>query len=601
MKRRFLVLAFLVSLLAGSAAWTLSAAAPDADPFAAFPANSDAALTWPWEKIAVYFDALDRAPLTAETVAKWLTDWTSVAALLSEIENRLYLDMSADTADAAAEKRYTDFYEQVRTPAEQRQQNLRARLLASGLCPAGFELPLRKMRAQAELFRSANLPLLVDQEKLNNEYNKILGAQTVQWEGKETTISELDPVYQQTDRDRREQAWRLAMQRWQQDRAAIGNLWGQFLQLRRQLASNAGFADYRAYRWQDMMRFDYTPADVKRFHENIRRVVVPAAQRIYEKRRQRLGVDRLRPWDLDVDPLGRAPLKPFATATEFENKTQATFTAVDPRLGAYFATMRREKTLDLDNRKGKSPGGFCTGLDLRRLPYIFMNAVGVHDDVQTILHEGGHAFHYFETYRLPWFQQRWVPMEFDEVASMSMELLAGMHLDEQPGGFYSPKDAARARIVALEGILLFWPYMSVVDSFQHWVYEHPDEAAEPKNCDRAWAELWDQYMRGVDWSGLEAARETGWQRKLHIHTVPFYYIEYGIAELGAVQVFGRALQNPQQALTDYLKALSLGGTVSLPQLFATAGVKFSLDETTLAEAVALLERTIAELEKVAGS
>lgn len=605
MKRLIFVLVLLIAAIAVSAIWVfptegLDSVPAEQDPFASFPATSDPALDWSWERFAVFFDALDREPLTDQNVASWLTRWSRLSDLLSECETRLNIAMSSDTSDTAAEKKYNDFLENIKTLAEQRHQNLRAKLIAGKLCPEGFELPLKKMMAQAELFRTANLPLLVEQEKLSNEYYKIQGSQTVQWEGKTLTLPQLELNYLQPDRDRRERAWRLDMQRWQQDREAIGNLWSKLLALRLQIAANAGYSDYRAYRWQDFFRFDYSVDEIKQFHENIRKVVVPAAQRIYEKRRQRLAVDRLRPWDLNVDPLGRAPLKPFTTAAELESKAQITFSALDPQLSTYFARMRAEKTLDLENRKNKIPGGFCSGLDVRRQPFILMNSVGTNEDVQTLLHEAGHAFHYFEAWRLPWAQQRYVPTEFDEVASMSMELLAGMHLDHQPGGFYSRRDAARARIETLEGIILFWPYMSVVDSFQNWVYENPEAAHDPKKCDAEWAALWDSYMKGVDWSGLDDARVTGWQRKLHIHTIPFYYIEYGIAELGAVQVFGRALQDPQQALADYRQALSLGGTVSLPQLFKAAGGKFSLDEDTLHDAVSLIERTIAQLEKESG-
>jgi len=600
MKRLYISTILLIIAIDISAGLGLSADTAGPDSFASFPATSDASLNWPWERFAVYFDALEREPLMADNVAAWLTKWTRVSELMSECETRLYVAMSSNTADAAAEKKYTDYLEVIKTPAEQRNQNLRNKLLASKLSPPGFELPLKKMRAQAELFRAENLALLVEQEKLANEYDRTQGAQTVQWEGQELTLSQLMPIYQSIDRARREKAWRLGSQRWLQDRKGLGELWQKLLALRLKLAANAGYKDYRSYRWQDMMRFDYTPAEIMKFHENIRKVVAPAAARIYKKRQKLMGVDRLRPWDLDVNPRGLAPLRPFATVPEFEDKAQVTFNALDPQLGKYFETMRQAKVLDLDNRKNKAPGGFCTGLDLRKLPLIFMNAVGTQDDVLTILHESGHSFHYFEVLHLPWSQQRMTPMEFDEVASMGMELLAGMHLDHQPGGFYSKPDASRARIETLEGIILFWPYMSVVDSFQHWVYQHPAEARDPKRCDQAWAGLWDKYMYGVDWKGLRDEKETGWQRKLHIFTYPFYYIEYGIAELGAVQVFGNALKNPQKALTDYRQALSLSGTASLPKLFETAGGKFSLDEKTLADSVALLEHTIAQLEKESG-
>jgi oligoendopeptidase F len=283
---------------------------------------------------------------------------------------------------------------------------------------------------------------------------------------------------------------------------------------------------------------------------------------------------------------------------ELNEKTQAVFDQVDPYLGAYFKTMRDEGLLDLDNRKGKAPGGYCTYYAVAKRPFIFMNSVGLHDDVQTLLHEGGHAFHAFEGSNLPYNHQEEVPMEFAEVASMGMELLAAPYLTADKGGFYSAKDAARARIEHLEGIIKFWPYMAVVDAFQHWVYANIEDAHDPDQCDAKWAELWDRFMKGIDFTGLEDIKETGWHRKLHIYQVPFYYIEYGLAQLGAVQLFGNALKDQARAVSDYRRALALGGTVSLPELFTTAGVKFAFDAETLGTAVALLESTLEELAAV---
>jgi oligoendopeptidase F len=281
-----------------------------------------------------------------------------------------------------------------------------------------------------------------------------------------------------------------------------------------------------------------------------------------------------------------------------EDGVEAIFQHVDPQLGKYFVTMREEKLLDLDNRKGKAPGGFCSEFNVQRRPFIFMNAVGVHDDVQTLLHEGGHAFHVFETSNLPYNQQLQVGMEFAEVASMAMELLAAPYLGVDYGGFYTRQQAARARIEHLEGAILFWPYMAVVDAFQHWVYLHPEEARLPVNCDTTWSNLWDRFMQGVDWDGLDVEKATGWHRKLHIFQVPFYYIEYGLAQLGAMQVWRNAITDQAQAVADYRKGLALGGTVSLPLLYTTAGAKFAFDEPTLGQAIDLAMETIAALEEI---
>jgi oligoendopeptidase F len=346
-----------------------------------------------------------------------------------------------------------------------------------------------------------------------------------------------------------------------------------------------------------MLRFDYTPQDCVRFHQAIEKVVVPAVQHLYEKRRRRLGVKTLRPWDLEVDPQSRPPLRPFQDVSQLEQGVAAIIQAIDPQLGAYFDIMRREGLLDLENRKGKAPGGYCTDFPASRRPFIFMNAVGIHDDVQTLLHEGGHSFHVFESAHLPYAQQKEVGLEFAEVASTSMEYLGAQFLTN-PGGFYSPAEAARARIAHLEETLAFWPYMAVVDAFQHWVYENASEALDPSNCDQKWSELWRRFMIGVDWSDMEEEMATGWQRKLHILQSPFYYIEYGLAQLGAFQVWRNSLKDAPGAVAAYRRALSLGGSVALPDLYRAAGARLAFDELALKEAVDLALQTIHELEQI---
>ncbi len=564
--------------------------------FASFPKEIEALMAWKWSDFEPYYQELAAQSLNAANVEAWLAEWSRLAGALSEIEFRLQVGTTVDTNDEAVKARYSAFLDEIYPQAKAADQTLKQKLLDSGLEPQGFEMPLKNMRAEAALFRQENLPLLGQELKLSTRYDEIVGAQTVEWEGEEVTLPQLQPVYQDPDRARRERAWRLALDRWLEDREAINSLWGELLNLRRQLAQNAELPDYREYRWRQLRRFDYSPQDCVRFQAAIEAVVVPAAQRLYEKRRRQLGLDTLRPWDLEVDPLGRAPLQPFENVAELEDKCAAIFHQVDLQLGEYFETMRREGLLDLDNRKGKAPGGYCMPYYFSRRPFIFANCVGVHDDVQTMLHEGGHAFHTFESADLPYFHQMDPPMEFAEVASMGMELLASPYLTAEHSGFYSAGEAARARIEFLERAIQFWPYMAVVDAFQHWVYGNPGSASEPENCDARWAELWERFMPGVDWSGLETGLSTGWQRKQHIHQVPFYYVEYGLAQLGAVQVWRNALDDQSGAVRAYRKALAKGGMLPLPQLFALAGARFAFDEQILRQAVGLMEGTIAALE-----
>ncbi len=518
----------------------------------------------------------------------WLTDWSRWAALVYEVYQRLYVATTVNTADAAAQERYDHFVSEVYPQTQADDQKIKQRLLESGLQPAGFEIPLRNLRAEADLFREANLPLLSEDLKYWIEYDQIIGAQTVIWEGQETPVAQLQTVYQNTDRALRQRAWELAAQRQLADREAINALWVKYMNLRRQIAANAGKPNYREYRWQQQLRFDYTPADCYRFHQAIEEVIVPRVLRNHERRRSQLAVETLRPWDLNVDPLGREPLRPFADPAELEAKVSAMFHRVDGQLGNFFAIMRRENMLDLANRKNKAPGAYCTDFPITRRPFIFMNAVGLHEDVQTLLHEGGHAFHVFESAVLPYFHQLQVPMEFAEVASMTMELLAAPYLDE----FYTPQEVQRARSEHLTDNLRFWPYMAVVDAFQQWVYENSEAACDPANCDATWLRLWRRLMPGVDWSGYEEIVATGWQRKQHILQTPFYYIEYGLAQLGAMQIWRNALQDQAGAVAAYRKALALGGSVTLPQLYAAAGAKFTFDAGTLNEAAVLIDQVL---------
>ncbi len=565
--------------------------------FTSLPKDPQDFMQWNWTQIKPFSDDLQKQVLSAASLEAWLMDWSDLSRILSEIGARLYTAITVNTSDQAIQQRYNAFLDEIFNPWQEANQALKQKLLASGLQPVGFEIPLRNMRTEAELYRQENVQLLSEEKKLINKYDEIIGAQTIEWEGKEVTITQLEPVFLSLDRSKREMAWRRSMDRKLADREKINELWRELLDLRVHIARNAGLADYREYKWKELLRFDYTPESCRQFHAAIERVVVAAVLRMHEKRRTRLGLSTLRPWDLSVDPLGREALKPYQSTDELVEKVSMIYHRVDPQLGEYFDTLRTLGLLDLENRKGKAPGAYCQNYDMVRLPFIFENAVGLHGDVATLIHEGGHSFHVFEAAHLPYYHQLAVGMEFAEVASMSMELLASPYLVASQGGFYSDKDAARARIEHLEDAVTFWPYMVVVDAFQHWAYTHPAQAADPANCDRQWAELWQRYQVGVDWSGLNEAMVTGWQRKQHIFEVPFYYVEYGLASLGAFQVYRNARQDQGAAVAAYRRALALGGTVPIPKLYEAAGARFAFDAATLGEAVTLAEGEIDNLEQ----
>jgi oligoendopeptidase F len=566
--------------------------------FANLPKDPEIFMNWSWSQILPLINELKKREITPSSLETWVMDWSDLNRLISEMYARLWVATTLFTSDPEIKQRFNSFLDDILTPFLAANQEFKNKLLNSGLEPEGFDVPLQNMRIEAEIFRENNLPLLSEEKKLVNEYDEIIGAQTVMWEGKEVTTTQLQPVYLDQDRTRREKAWRLSMQRRLSDRNKLNDLWIKLFKLRDQIAQNANLDNYRSYKWKDLLRFDYIPEDCTTFHKAIEEVAVPASQRIYARRQQRLGLSSLRPWDLTVDPLGREALKPYDKTAELEEKVSAIFHRVDPELGEYFEIMRKKGLLDLENRKGKAPGAYCNNYDMVRLPFILENAVGLHEDVATLIHEGGHAFHVFEIAHLPYFQQLAVGMEFAEVASMAMELLASPYLTADEGGFYTEKDAARARIEHLEEAITFWPYMAVVDAFQHWAYTHQADADIPDRCDQQWTKLWQRFMKGVDWSGLDDELVTGWQRKLHIFEVPFYYIEYGLASMGAIQVWRNALADQAGAVAAYRKALSLGGTVPIPRLYEVAGARFAFDAQTMRQVVGLAEQKIEEYEKV---
>jgi len=563
-------------------------------PFKSLPRRAEDLFDWKWENLAPCYAELARRPLGEDSAETWLSDWTRVSSLAGEALEKLHVATTLDTTDKESERRYHAFMEELLPPLEAAEQELRRKLLDSGFTRDDLDVPLKGLRADAELYREENVPLLVEEQKLDSEYARIIGSQPVTWEGTEKTIQQMQPLYRETSRDVRESAWRLVAERQAADREAISALWKRFLGLRLRISANAGFSNYRDYRWKALHRFDYTPDDCRAFRDAVEAEVVPAASALYEARKKKLAVESLRPWDLAVDPLLRAPLKPYSGGAELESGVQSVFDALDPELGAAFSRMRDLGCLDLESRKGKAPGGYCTFFPVEGKPFIFMNGVGLHDDVQTLLHESGHAFHFMETARWPWSLQWNVGVEFAEVASMAMELLALPFLPAEKGGFYRPADAERALAEHLESVITLWPYIAVVDAFQHWAYANPARAASAEACDSQWEALWRRFMPGIDYSGFEDHLRSGWQRKLHIHQIPFYYIEYGMAQLASVQVWANSLEDREGALAAYRRSLALGGTKRLPDLYAAAGARFAFDRPSLRGAV---ERVMEVLRK----
>lgn len=558
-------------------------------------------LDWAWEDVAPLYGELEGRELSAGTVEGFLAGWSALAERVEELGQQLEVGTTRNTADEVLSARYRTYVEEMRPRIEEAEQALRAKLLASGLVPPGMEVPLRNMAAAARIFRPENLPLVAQESLLTERYYRITGARTVVWEGEEIPLAQLTRVQEEPERARREGAFHLSSGRRRQDDAALDEVWRELLTVRQRMAVNAGFDDYRSYRWIQLKRFDYTPEDCQAFARSVEEVVVPAVARMMERRRRQLGVAALRPWDLRVDPLNQPPLRPYRRPEELEERTSAIFRQVDPQLGEYFDVMRREGLLDLQSRKDKAPGGYCTVFPVRRRPFIFANSTGTRLDVETLLHEGGHAFHIFESAHLPYLPQRsfdHIPTEFAEVGSMAMEFLGEPFLTREAGGFYNAEDAARARLNHLrERVLLLWAQLAMGDTFQQWIYQHPAEAMDTARVSAVWRALHERFQPGVDWSGLEEELSGNWRDTLHFFQVPFYFIEYAFAQLGAVQVWSNAQRDRAEAVRRYRGALALGATRTLPDLFAAAGARFAFDRETLRQAVAQVETAISELER----
>lgn len=558
------------------------------------PSTPDAFKNGSWSEILPYYEALVRTPLpepaTDEAMQQWLAAWSRLDDLVGEAGTLAMIAYTGNTANTEAEQAYLRFSTEVFPQLEEQQVHLAKKLVATNWSRPDLETTLRRFRTDIEIFREANVARFAQIEELSAAYQKITGGLAVEWNGETKTIPQLQPYLKSNDRAERERAFRLGADAYLAQRDALAELFDKMYELRIAVARESGFSDYQRYCFAAKHRFDYTPEDCAQFHQAVERAVAPALARLLQHRRESLGLDVLRPWDVTVDLDSKTPLRPFDSAATFVSRARTVFDHVDPALGAQFGIMAEEGLLDLESRAGKAPGGYCTDLAFRGRPFIFMNAVGVPDDVQTLVHEAGHSFHDFATHGLPYSWQRRVGHEAAELASMSMELLAMPYLAANDS-FYSAEQARVAWLEHLEDVLSSLVHIASVDAFQAWIYSNPG-GADRDARDREWLALRARFEQGVDWSGLERERVARWYRQLHIFELPFYYIEYGIAQLGALQVFRNAVNDGPGAVAAYRRFLSLGGTKPLPELYAAAGVKLIFDADAMLELVTFVEGVI---------
>ena len=553
--------------------------------------------TGDWAALAPLFEQLEQqlsAAADAAQLEQAILNWEELSAAIAEESSKRYIAMTCQTNDKTAEQDYLDFVEKIEP--EEKQCSFRlAKALSDhphrdSLPPRRYEVFTRDSALEVELFRPENVALETETTKLGQQYQKLIGGLAVQFDGEERTLVQMGRYLEETDRARRQEAWELVANRRLEEAETIDGQLDSLAKRRNQMSANAGFPNYRDFAHRRKGRFDYTPDDCLAFHDAIEQEMVPLLRELHDERQAALGIESLKPWDTATDPQGRPPLKPFDEVPQLISRTQAIFDQLDGDLAGWFQTMQNLDLLDLANRKGKAPGGYQDSLAEARLPFIFMNSVGVQRDVETLLHEAGHAFHTMACQDEPLHSYRHAPIEFCEVASMAMELLGGEHLGE----FYDTEEVRRARITHLEGIVFVFPWIATVDAFQHWLYLNPGHSVAER--DDAWDGLMDRFGGGIDWSGQERARAKYWHKQLHIFLHPFYYVEYGIAQLGALQVWANSKQDRARALADYKAALALGGSRPLPELFERCNTRLDFSRNTVAPMAELLRKELAALK-----
>ena len=536
-----------------------------------------------WEGLAPYFKKLDERAINSITdLEQWLKDASELEAVISEDACWRQIKMTCDTENKELEESFNFFMMEIQPKIQPYSDKLNKKLID---CPFTKQLDqqkyftyLRNVKKNIELFREANIPLQAELNVMQQQFGVISGKMTVDVNGQEYTLQQAAKFLEDPDRNLREAVYRKINERRLQDKNDLNDLFSSLLQKRNQVALNTDFKNFRDYRFAELGRFDYTKEDCYQFHEAVKLHVMPLVNQLYETKKKKLGLDTLRPWDVEAEPAGIQPLRPFKNGEELTQKTIACFDEMSAGSGgkSFFGDcLRKMKAmghLDLESRKGKAPGGYNCPLAESGAPFIFMNAAGQLDDVTTMVHEGGHAIHSFLAHELELTGFKEYPTEIAEVASMSMELFSMNHWQVF---FDNREELTRAKEQQLERVITIFPWIATIDKFQHWIYENPNHTTEER-ADR-WLSILEEFSSPViDFSGLTEYRRFGWQRQLHLFEVPFYYIEYGIAQLGAIGLWQQYKKNPEEALKNYVSALQLGGTQSLPDLFMAAGLKFNL-------------------------
>lgn len=543
-----------------------------------------------WESIQPYFENLVNRSITSDTdFQQWLKDRSELDAILEEDAAWRYIRMTIDTSNAAHSEAYKQFVTEIQPQFAPYEDLLNKKMVAVSFAdPDGksqaYRIYHRSVQAALKLFREENIALEAEMNEKSQEFGSISGAQIIEHERQVMTMQKASLLLKEQDEQLRKLIFEKMSARRMEDNHQLNTLYNNLIQLRHQIAVNAGFQNYRDYKFEALGRFDYTKEDCFAFHQAIKSEIVPLVRQIQQKKLTKLGKTQFKPWDTELDPDGLAPLKPFSNGQEMLNGSIRVLGKIDPYFGECISTMKEMEYLDLDSKQGKAPGGYNYPLYEIGVPFIFMNAVGAQRDLVTMVHEAGHAVHSFLSRDLELTGYKNLPSEVAELASMSMELLT---MDEW-SEFYNEADHKRAKKDQLETILTILPWIAQIDEFQHWVYEYPQHTIEERT--EKWLNLGKEYGSNLtDWTGFETVRASSWQRQMHLFEVPFYYIEYGFAQLGAIGVWKNSLENVDLAIEKYKAALQLGYTKSIPEIYETAGVSFKFSQSYIKEIADFLQ------------
>lgn len=549
-----------------------------------------------WENLSPIFEELQNRNIDSKTdLEHWLRDKSELEAALEEDFAWRYIKMSCDTANEQLVKDFQYFATEIEPQIAPIANELNKKLVESPfieeLDQQKYFVYLRGVRKALELFREENIPLFTELQVKQQQYQGITGAMSVTINDQEYTLEQAGNFLKDTDRNVRQNAWETIQQRRLVDKDQLNILFDELVKLRHQVALNAGFENYRDYMFQALGRFDYTPKDCYDFAEAIEKEIVPILKEQAEKRKEALALEDLRPWDLDVSTTGKPALKPFQNGNELIDKSIACFNKIDASLGEKLSIMKANQLFDVESRMGKAPGGYNYPLAETGAPFIFMNSANSFRDLTTMVHEGGHAIHTFLTANLELNDFKHCPSEVAELASMSMELIS---MDQWSVYFDKEEDLIRAKKEQLIDVLKTLPWVAVIDQFQHWIYTNPDHNAADR--EEAFKQIYQRFGAGfANWEGYEKQFGNVWQKQLHLFEVPFYYIEYAIAQLGAIAVWKNYKENPQKGLQQYLDALALGYTKPMNEIYETAGIKFDFSATYINELAGFVKE---ELEKL---